>query len=115
MPHTVAAIPSGQHFRRHCANQEERLHRKNEVNTNVLDNTNIITVEDINSEYPVSKGSIKTAPIPTVVAYTMDPASAGLGTGVWTLKASYSNHLQRDLIRQVVMLLMSDSLITQRH
>ena len=84
--------------------------------TNVLDNTNIITVEDINSEYPVSKGSIKTAPIPTVVAYTMDPASAGLGTDVWTLKSrSYSNHLKRKIwFVKSVMWLMSDFLITQQ-
>ena len=101
---TVAVIPSGQQtFDATVLNLgvKDYTARMRLTFTNVLDNTNIITVEDINSEYPVSKGSIKTAPIPTVVAYTMDPASAGLGTDVWTLKA------------EVILITSSGNLIRQ--
>ena len=101
---TVAVIPSGQQtFDATVLNTgvKDYTARMRLTFTNVLDNTNIITVEDINSEYPVSKGSIKTAPIPTVVAYTMDPASAGLGTDVWTLKA------------EVILITSSGNLIRQ--
>ena len=101
---TVAVIPSGQQtFDATVLNTgvKDYTARMRLTFTNVLDNTNIITVEDVNSEYPVSKGSIKTAPIPTVVAYTMDPASAGLGTDVWTLKA------------EVILITSSGNLIRQ--